>query len=265
MSQSNDLKVNKLPPHRVDFYTLALNLNTQNLAYTLNNKDFSNPQHFLLCVAPGQIAAWEKKGDWFGYCTFFKSEFLHFPAQVNFLQQYPFFNINETNLLPIDTAHFDMLKPHYEVILQEQQAGLHFHEEIIRSSFQTILWKVRRIYEAVKGSSPVSRANAIIASQFQYLVNQHFLEKITVADYAKMLNVSTNHLSQTISNTVGTSAKAIINKRRLEEAKYLLAYTLHDISEIAYHLRFTEPSHFTKFFKRETGITPQVFRLREVR
>jgi len=260
MSLTNDLKVTKLSPHRADFYTLALNFGTKKLNYTLNDKNFSNPSHFILCVAPGQVAKWEKNGDWFGYCTFFKSDFLNFNSTINFLQQYPFFNINETNLLPIDESSYQILAPYFHQIISEQSDLSKFSVEIIRSSFQAILWQVRRIYEETNVTNPTKKANAVITSQFQHLVNEHFLSKIAVDEYAHLLNVTSNHLSQTIKEATGSTAKHFITKRRMEEAKYLLLYTKENVAEISFHLKFSEPTHFVKFFKKVSGKTPLEFR-----
>lgn len=260
MSLANDLKVTKLPPHRADFYTLALNFGTKKLNYTLNDKSFIEPSNFIVCVAPGQVAQWEKNDDWFGYCTFFKSDFLHFNSTINFLQQYPFFNISETNLLPIDETSYKILVPYFQQIVREQAERTKFSTEIIRSSFQAILWHVRRVYEDANIPTPAKKANAVITSQFQHLVNEHFLAKITVDEYAFLLNISSNHLSQTIRETTGSTAKHFITRRRLEEAKYMLLYTTDSVSEISGYLNFSEPTHFVKFFKKEAGKTPLEFR-----
>jgi AraC family transcriptional regulator, transcriptional activator of pobA len=37
-------------------------------------------------------------------------------------------------------------------------------------------------------------------------------------------------------------------------------FTQLTIGEIAYDLAFADPSHFGRFFKKQTGITPQAFR-----
>lgn len=259
MAEANDLKVEVLPPHRVDFYTLALNSGTQQLHFTLNQQEFIEPQHFMLCVAPGQVVRWQKQGQWQGYCTFFKAEFLHFNSSVNFLQQYPFFNINESNLLQLNPLEFEAFQPYFQRILQEQKEQAGFAQEIMRATFQAILWMCRRIYEVEK-PSPSQKAGAIITAQFQYLVNEHFLTKTSVDEYAQLLNITANHLSQTIVDTCGKSAKSIISERRVTESKYLLAFTNNDISEIAFHLGFSEPTHFSKFFKKATAQTPLGYR-----
>lgn len=260
MAETNDIRVRETQPHRTSFYMLALNFGTKDLYYTLNGTSFDNPANFFLCVAPGHIAKWQKNGDWFGYCTFFKTEFLQFNSSINFLQQYPFFNINETNLLPVTKDSFELASALFKQIIIEQQANTSFSQEIIRANFQSILWQVRRVYENQKPVSPAQKAGASIAAQFQYYVNEYFLEKTSVDEYADLLNISSNHLSQTISDVTGKTAKSIISERRLNEAKYLLIYTNLDISEIAFHLNFTEPTYFTKFFKKETTLTPNQFR-----
>jgi AraC-like DNA-binding protein len=58
------------------------------------------------------------------------------------------------------------------------------------------------------------------------------------------------------------SAKAFISARINLEAKRLLAHTVLPVSVIAERLGFEEATHFSKFFKRNTGCTPTEFRLR---
>lgn len=264
MALANNITQPEQPPHRAGFYTLALNFGTEKLDYVLNDQPFQHPRNFVLCVAPGQVATWTKRGNWFGFCTFFKSEFLLVNGAVNFLRQYPFFSSNETNLLPVGPDDFATLTTYFRQILVEQQADSPFGQEIIRSLFQAVLWQVRRLYEAEKANTPSVRASSMITAQFQYLVNEHFISKTSVGEYAQLLNITPNHLSQTIKATTGRTASSIIAQRRLEEARYLLAYTDNDVADIADHLRFFEPTHFTKFFRKATGLTPVAFRAKQV-
>lgn len=261
MAETNNLTVSELPPHRANFYTLALNLNTQHLHYTLNRVEFDNPRYFILCVAPGQVVRWQKAGDWFGYCLFFKSEFLGVPTAVNFLQQYPFFNFNETNLIPVQPGKEEPLLTNFRQLLSEQATESAFSRPIMQATLHALLWQVRRIYEEREHLTPATKAYAIIAAQFQYLVNEHYLIRTTVDDYADLLHVTTNHLSQTIQAATGQPAKRFITQRRLAEARYLLQYTNNQVAEVAHHLGFSEPTHFIKFFRKETGTTPAAYRI----
>lgn len=216
----------------------------------------------MLCTAPGHVAAWKKQGDWFGYCSFFKSEFLLFDDQINFLQQYPFFRINESNLLPIDVVTFRAMKQVFRQIVDEQGNADKFSTEIIRSYFQGVLWQVRRIYEKTV-ATPSQRAGSALAARFQWLVNEWSLEKISVGEYAELLHVSPNHLSQIVKHVTGQTAKHIISQRRLLEAKHLLAYTNNSIADVSRHLKFSEPTHFTKFFKKNAAQAPRACRSRQ--
>ena len=58
------------------------------------------------------------------------------------------------------------------------------------------------------------------------------------------------------------------HSRLMDSARLLLAarrqliYTERNVAEIAYHLGFSDPSYFTRFFKRATSLTPAEFRRR---
>ena len=59
---------------------------------------------------------------------------------------------------------------------------------------------------------------------------------------------------------VGVTAGHLIRQRVLSEAKRQLVFTNQPIHEISYDLAFSDPSHFTRFFRKQTGMTPQAFR-----
>jgi AraC-like DNA-binding protein len=48
----------------------------------------------------------------------------------------------------------------------------------------------------------------------------------------------------------------------IPEAKVLLPDKQLNIAQIAYKLKFTDPSHFGKFFKNQTGQPPLIYRTR---
>jgi len=263
MEDANDVQVEVVPPHRVSFYTLALSQGTRDLNFQINADTFEKPSDFLLCVAPGQVARWEKRGDWQGYCLFFKPELLDVREHRHFLERYPFFNIQESNLLPITQEQFDPLTAQFEDLIREQEQLTQYSLEIISTLIQGLLWKARRIYESSFREDPATKAYHQIAAQFQYLINQHFLTDYTVAAYAKKLNITPNHLSQTIKEVTGKTASSLIQDRRLTEAKYLLKHTDETVHSIALTLGYSEGSHFAKFFRKQLGVSPAEYRISE--
>ena len=95
--------------------------------------------------------------------------------------------------------------------------------------------------------------------KYKNLINNHFLDHKEVAFYADQLNVTSNYLNEIVKAETGSSAKRHISERLLLEAQNLLAYSELSISEISHLLHFSEPTHFTKFFKKETGVTPKAY------
>lgn len=59
---------------------------------------------------------------------------------------------------------------------------------------------------------------------------------------------------------VGCSAKQLIQQKILLDAKALLAYSDLSMKEICYEVGINEPSYFTLFFKKHTGLPPSEFR-----
>lgn len=95
---------------------------------------------------------------------------------------------------------------------------------------------------------------------FCRLVQEHLHESKTVQDYAGLLGISPVHLNRICQSLVQKSALKVVHEKVLQEAKKYLKGTNKSIKEIAYFLDFTDSSHFSKFFKRATGMTPRTYR-----
>ena len=100
--------------------------------------------------------------------------------------------------------------------------------------------------------------NQILYSNFRRLLRNNFREIKKVKEYAAKLSISEKVLNEIVSSKTGTSASSIIYKQIILEAKRLLN-TGMSTKEAAYDLNFEDPSHFSKFFKTQTGISPSEF------
>jgi len=98
-----------------------------------------------------------------------------------------------------------------------------------------------------------------LVRKYKNLISNYFIDKKEVSFYAYQLNISANYLNEVVKSETGYSAKSHISDRVLLEAKNLLLYSEMDIAEISHILQFSEPTHFTKFFKKATGCTPKAF------
>jgi AraC family transcriptional activator of pobA len=93
------------------------------------------------------------------------------------------------------------------------------------------------------------------------LVEQHFRKERQIAFYAHALAMTPDRLNETVKRAAGVTAGHLIRQRVLTEAKRELVFTGRAIHDIAFDLNFSDPSHFARFFRKQTGTTPQAFRL----
>jgi AraC family transcriptional regulator, transcriptional activator of pobA len=92
------------------------------------------------------------------------------------------------------------------------------------------------------------------------LVEEHFQKERQLAFYAQRLAMTVDRLNDHVRRATGVTAGHLIRQRVLTEAKRQLVFTTQTIHEIAYDLAFSDPSHFARFFRKQTGTTPHEFR-----
>ncbi|SEN15133.1 AraC-type DNA-binding protein [Paenibacillus sp. OV219] len=85
-------------------------------------------------------------------------------------------------------------------------------------------------------------------------------KSISIAALAAEVNVSPRYLSHLFKKYTGYSLKAYITHARMEHARFLLAETTMNITEVAAALEFTDIYHFSKLFKQHYGASPSRFR-----
>ena len=96
--------------------------------------------------------------------------------------------------------------------------------------------------------------------ELRRLVDEHFRKERLINFYARKLAMTADRLNDHVKRATGVTAGHLIRQRVLTEAKRQLVFTNQPIHEIAYDLAFSDPSHFTRFFRKQTGTTPQAFR-----
>ncbi|CAL1517675.1 AraC family transcriptional regulator [Chitinophaga sp. MM2321] len=246
------------PPFRRAFYFFALFLNSGKIQVKYDDKTVNNPEAYLVCHSPDLIYSFSKADALEGYIFYFKPECFSF-FKPSFHKEFPFFNSLYTNLFTMKQATYHKLLPHFEEVFiayERSSGGAHIEA---RLKLLALLYRVKEFvneqYDAARFVSP----DQGLLSKYLHLVNSHYIEKRTVKEYADLLSITPNHLSQTIKAVSGKNALSYISERLVSEAKSLLLYTDFSISEIAYRLGFSDPANFGKFFKKESGVPPSEF------
>lgn len=94
----------------------------------------------------------------------------------------------------------------------------------------------------------------------QDYISKHLYENISLSDIAAFLGLSKKYLSGLFSKSLGITLTEYIQKQKIEEAKFLLTSTNYSIVYICELLKFHDQSHFTKIFKKITGLTPKKYK-----
>lgn len=85
---------------------------------------------------------------------------------------------------------------------------------------------------------------------------------LTAADCAQKLGLSQRHLSRLCLAETGLPLQALQHAAIVREACRQLAYTRLNVATVGHRLGFDDPSYFSRFFLRQTGVSPQVYRAR---
>ena len=158
-----------------------------------------------------------------------------------------------------DLEKFDIL---WRMFSMEMQSADALQIEMLQVMLKRLLILCTRIYKTQK-MADAGRQNGDInlVREFNFLVEQHFKTKHTVAEYAGLLHKSPKTLSNLFArHGGGKTPLQLIQERKMLEANRLLQYTDMPVTEIAYELGYEDVQTFSRFFRGQAGLSPSEFR-----
>ena len=120
------------------------------------------------------------------------------------------------------------------------------------------IWKGEMSRQLV--SSPFQNRTQAKYEEFLALVSENFMNEKGVAFYAEKMCLTPKYLTTLVKNVSGRTATEWIDAFIVLEAKNLLKYSDLTVKEIGYRLNFQSIPSFHKFFKTQTGMTPNEYR-----
>lgn len=249
-------------PHRHDFFeVLYLDKGSGFIIIDNNKYEIKPPCVFFL--SPGQAHKLELSEDIGGYIFIFTSEFyLINRSNQNRLIEFPFFYTilqNNPPLLLDNDNDKSFIERLFERAVNELSDENNWSIELMRSILDLILTFCSVLYPADYDFKTTGRG-PLLVKRFYRLVEENIPKNLSVNQYADLLAVTPNHLTQTLKLLTGKTSNDIIKEKQVLEIKRLLAHTNLNVTEIADQLNFSDQSYFSKFFKRETGLSPNAYR-----
>jgi len=163
-----------------------------------------------------------------------------------------------TNLFKFDHSTFEQLIPHFEAVFTAYEQSSRAQHMEARIKLLGLLYHLQD-FALQRNINQVNQQQTLLR-RFIQLIDNHYIDKRTVQEYADMLSVSANYLSQCVKQVSGKNALTFIAGRLANEARALIQYTDLEITQIAYQLNFSDPANFGKFFKKQIGLSPSEFR-----
>lgn len=145
--------------------------------------------------------------------------------------------------------------------LQSEYNGHQPAREMLMHALVSVImvWVSRQAIVRHKASQRPQRQREYL-NGFIQLVEETYRQHVKVEDLAHRLGISVSHLNGTCRELAGQPALQIMHERQLLEAKRLLTYTSMTIYEMSELLGFSDPTNFTRLFRRRVGISPKAFR-----
>jgi AraC family transcriptional regulator, L-rhamnose operon regulatory protein RhaS len=145
----------------------------------------------------------------------------------------------------------------FGLIIEEHRHPAKYSELICRSSLHTLLASVVRDHERAVAAAdkPQAKISPHVQKSLR-IIHKNLQEPMSVAEMAKLCNISETALRLRFREEVGCAPLDYITRRRIQEAKKLLAEGRLSITDIAYEMGFSSSQYFATVFKRITGVSP---------
>lgn len=139
--------------------------------------------------------------------------------------------------------------------------GNQYSPQVVLGLAAAFLWQADHywcMYEDQSRSSQTREQR--LFTDFVQLVSQHAAREHNIDFYAQRLFLSPRYMSTLVKQVSGKSAKQWIDDAITTRIKVELRHTDKSAAQIAYEMNFPNPSFFSKYFKRMTGMTTQQYR-----
>jgi YesN/AraC family two-component response regulator len=253
------------PPFKKGFYSVFLITNASKYKIYSDNNEIKTYNSFLALQSPGQIMSYSYKVGMHtkGYLLFFKSEIFSF-LKKNFSQEFSFFDVLHADSFEVSDSKMAELEACFEDVFTAYEDNKDLAQKTAPLKLLILMHTINTFTQSHEKESEdkiaQGRGAEVLFQKFLQLVNNYYLEKRTVKEYANELSVSPNYLSILIKQHSNRSALSFINYRMISEAKSFITHSNSTISEISKRLNFSDTSNFVKFFKKQTGLTPIEFK-----
>jgi len=170
-----------------------------------------------------------------------------------------FFGASQLPVIQIPEDELEQFETLWKMFSIEMQSKDNLQIDMLQMMLKRYLILCTRLFKT-QAHYPNEKIESDIIREFNFLVEQHFKTKHSVAEYAELLNKSPKTLSNIFSKISSKTPLQYIQERKMLEARRLLRYSDLQIQEVAYEIGYDDIQTFSRFFKKQEGVSPSEFK-----
>jgi AraC family transcriptional regulator, transcriptional activator of pobA len=253
---------------RADYFSFILTINGSGIYY-LDDHQFPFDSGTIYFTNPGHIKSYMLNESKNAYVITLTENFLREYVHSEVYAEFPFLLAEITPPKKLSQHDFEEFIILYKQILNEFNKDSEYKNKILGHLFWVLLLKIKENFWTKYNPIDEGNRNSQIVRSFKQLLESVFRKimeseqndnKVQVQQFAEKLNIHPNYLNSVIKSKTGRTVTDWISERTISVAKSLLISTSYSSKEIAYKLGFSEPTHFSRFFKKQTQVSPNAYR-----
>lgn len=255
----------------MDYGVYALFLkNGVNCTLKYGRESFDYQEGTVVSFSPGQLISVDTETDEIApdvVGLMFHPDLIYKTPLYYKIKDYSFFDYSQREALHLSVEERRIFIECLDHIKTEIEYPVDNHTaDIISGYILVMLDYISRFFD--RQFITRNRINSDILWKFENALKEYYKsgrskDGIPSVNYfAELVNLTPGYFGDLVKKATGRTAQDIISSRITEYAKQRLSMTNDDISVIAYQLGFQHPQHFSRMFKRMTGISPTQFRMK---
>lgn len=252
----------KSPLFRANYYSIVMISSGQG-RYIVNSQFYEMKPCTIYFSNPGHVKGFEVYEQANGFVITFAESFLKQYVHEKIFNEFPFLI---AEIVPPQYPELSIFQNFHDLgtqLLQEYNSTSTYKFKIVGSLMVVLLLKIKERFwndESNSSSSIVLTFKRNLEAHFRDLAVGKTSTLYQVQDYADAQHLHPSYLTTVIKSKTGKSVNTWISEKIVAEAQAILSRSGASVQEIAYQLGFKEAGHFSRFFKKHTGITPSEFR-----
>lgn len=178
-------------------------------------------------------------------------------------------------LVELNTVHilsdFNPEVRFVDLLALEQQIHGEIYSELpgkqlaLNGYFKLLFVKIFRLLHHHRGQAENPNRALHYFREFQKAIERTAPFEKKISQFAQELRITQVHLNRICQAVKGKTAQQVVQAHTIRKAHNYLLYTSLSVAEIAYELQFVDPGYFTRFFRKQTGLSPGAYRAKAYR